>query len=217
MPDSKTFLVQDLSSKNAYKLIVGAVQPRPIAWVSSSSAAGVRNLAPFSFFNVASRDPLMVMISIGASERPDEPGKDTLANIRATGEFVVNVVSEPLMAAMVTSSEPVPSDSDEFALTGLATAASTTVSPPRVAAAPMALECVKEDVRRYGSDHVVVGRVLCVHAAPGIVTESFHVETAALQPVGRMAGPNYCTGLAPHPFDEAGPAPEPHVAKASRG
>ena len=197
LSDHRQFFVDQLTLTDAYKLIVGAVQPRPIAWVSTQSPTGVRNLAPFSFFNVVSTDPLMVMISIGAGERPDESDKDTLKNVRAMGEFVVNVVSEPLLMSMVATSEPVPAEVDEFELTGLEAADSVTVRPPRVADAQLALECVLEEIRAYGGDHVVVGRVRCIHAAPGIVTESFRVETTRLRPVGRMAGQNFCIGLVP--------------------
>jgi flavin reductase (DIM6/NTAB) family NADH-FMN oxidoreductase RutF len=157
----------------------------------------------------------MVMISIGESERESGPEKDTLANVRATGEFVVNVVSEGLLAAMVASSEPVAQGTDEFTLAGIKAADCVSVQAPRVAAAPLSLECVVEDLRAYGTDHVVVGRVLHIHAAAGMVSDSFHVETTRMKPVGRMAGPLYCTGLVPRSADSAvaGSALDPAVSR----
>lgn len=196
---SFSYDIPTLDPDDAYKLLVGAVQPRPIAWVSTISAEGDRNLAPFSFFTVASRQPPMLFLSIGPSDRPCSPRKDTLANIEAVGEFVVNVVSENLLEAMKQSSRAEAAEVDEFEIAGLETVPSVAVRPPRVLAARISMECRLEKLEKLGTDTGVIGRVLWLHAHPGIVVERFRVDTQALQPVGRMAGPNYCTGLHPHP------------------
>ncbi|SEF32313.1 NADH-FMN oxidoreductase RutF, flavin reductase (DIM6/NTAB) family [Amycolatopsis pretoriensis] len=182
-----------LRAHEAYKLITGVVQPRPIAWVSTISADGVRNLAPFSFFTIASRDPVTVFLSIGATSRPGHAVKDTLANVLATGELVVNLVSLPTLEAMVRSSAEVPGDVDEFDYAGLEAVASQDVSPPRVGQARVALECRLDTVERIGADTAVFARVLRLHASDGIVDDAFHVDSAALQPVARTAGATYST------------------------
>lgn len=180
-----------LHANEAYKLISGVVQPRPIAWVSTVSADGVRNLAPFSFFTVASREPVTLFLSIGATSRPGHEVKDTLANLRATGELVINVVSLPALEAMVRSSAEVPAHVDEFAYAGLDAIASDMVAPPRVAQASVAMECRVEATKQIGTDTGVFVCVLRLHASPGIVNELFHVDSAQLQAVGRTAGATY--------------------------
>lgn len=184
-----------LDAEDAYKLITGAVMPRPIAWISTVSESGVANLAPFSFFTVASRSPVMVFISIGPSERAEGGPKDTLSNIRATEDFVVNVVSEDLVQSMSESSAPVPRDVDEFVLLGIPKASSSLVRSPRVATAPIALECRLEKLVPLGTDIGVVGRVLAVHAAAGVLDNRFRTDVTAVRPVGRMPGPRYATGI----------------------
>lgn len=198
--------VADLSDSAAYKLIVGAVQPRPIAWVSSISPSGVRNLAPFSFFNVASRKPLTIMLSIGPPEDDGKDEKDTLSNIRSTGEFVVNVVSEDFAPDMVVTSAVLPAATDEFSVAGLTAIPSAIVVPPRVAGVPMALECVLHSIHSVGTDYVVFGRVVMVHAQADIVNDRFHVDTSRMRPIGRLAGPMYCTDLVPRRANELGDA-----------
>src|SRR5438552_13112309 len=120
-----------------YKLLIGAVVPRPIAFVSSTSAEGVRNLAPFSFFNAICGEPPVICFSV--SNR--EPRKDTLANVRATGEFVVNIVSEEIAAQMNLASGDYPSDVDEFDVSGLTPIASDLVRAPRVKESRVNMEC----------------------------------------------------------------------------
>jgi flavin reductase (DIM6/NTAB) family NADH-FMN oxidoreductase RutF len=124
-----------LDSQSAYKLLIGSVVPRPIAWTSTVSREGVRNLAPFSFFTVASRQPPMLCISVGPppeSEGGDRPAKDTIRNIEETGEFVVNIVSLSLSNTMYESSKNHPPDADEFKKAGLTPAPCELVEAPRV-------------------------------------------------------------------------------------
>jgi len=109
---------QDLDPKSRYKLLIGSVVPRPIAWTSTAGSDGVLNLAPFSFFTVASRNPPMLCISVGPRPEGEDP-KDTLGNVEATGEFVVNIVSLPLSNTMHESSKGHPPEADEFEKAGL--------------------------------------------------------------------------------------------------
>jgi flavin reductase (DIM6/NTAB) family NADH-FMN oxidoreductase RutF len=208
--------MDELSAAEAYKVLTSAVLPRPIAWVSTRSPAGIDNLAPFSFFTVASRQPPMLFLSIGPDARPPAgqppatPGppaaeKDTLANIRATGEFVVNVVSEDLLAPMIDSSAEVPAATGEFDLAGLDRAPCQRVGPFRVAAAPLALECELRQLYPLGTDVGVVGEVVALHAAPGVFDDWFHVDVAAVRPVGRMPGPHYALGLTSIPDERRTP------------
>ncbi|MEV0355429.1 flavin reductase family protein [Nocardia sp. NPDC050697] len=188
----RSYCFDTMEPRDAYKLITGVVQPRPIAWVSTVDHAGVRNLAPYSFFTVASRDPVTLFLSIGATARPGHRLKDTLANILDTGELVVNIVSTPVLEAMARSSAEVPGDVDEFAFAGLDAVASARVRPPRVAQAAVAIECVLDEAKQVGTDTAVFARALWLHAGAGLVDGAFHVDTAALRPVGRMAGAAYC-------------------------
>jgi len=150
--------------RGMYPMLNCLVAPRPIAWVSTLSPDGVANVAPHSYFTVASADPPVVQFtSIGR--------KDSLRNVEATGEFVVNVVPWSLREAANATSVDAPADVDEFALTGLVTEPSARVRPPRVAASPAAIECRLLEVRSFGdrptSGHVVLGEVLhvAVHEA----------------------------------------------------
>lgn len=177
-----------LDPKSGYKLLIGSVVPRPIAWTSTMSAGGVLNLAPFSFFTVASRNPPMLCISIGP-RTDDEPGsKDTLANIEETGEFVINIVSVPLSNAMHESSGSHPPEADEFEKAGLTPAPCEVVGVPRVGEAGVSMECVLDRVLALGSDHLVLGRMVRFHVRDELYTQNGRIDVAKLQPLGRLAG-----------------------------
>ncbi|OQR61615.1 hypothetical protein B6E66_23530 [Streptomyces maremycinicus] len=188
----KNFELDLLRANDAYKLITGVVQPRPIAWVSTVSRSGTRNLAPFSFFTVASRDPVTLFLSIGATNRPGHTAKDTLANILETGELVVNIVSTPALDAMVKSSADVPAGIDEFTYAGLDAVNSLDVAPPRVAQAVVAIECRLQHSQLLGTDTAVFARAIRMHAAEEVVNSRHHIDTSVLRPVGRTAGATYC-------------------------
>jgi flavin reductase (DIM6/NTAB) family NADH-FMN oxidoreductase RutF len=188
----KSFSFDHMRTADAYKLITGVIQPRPIAWVSTVDRDGVRNLAPFSFFTIASRDPVTLFLSIGATDRPGHETKDTLANVLATGELVVNVVSAPALGVMAETSADVPSHIDEFEFVGLDAAASTEVAPPRVAQALVAIECRLDSVQQVGTDTAILARALRLHAREDVVNSSHHIDTSVLRPVGRTAGATYC-------------------------
>ncbi len=178
-------------AQNIYKLLIGAIVPRPIAFVSTVSAAGVRNLAPFSFFTVASADPPVVcfcpMFRKGQM-------KDTLRNIRETGEFVVNVVSEEIAGKMnITSGDWAP-EVDEFVQSGLTAAASDLVKAPRVAEAHVNMECrleriVEVSTRPMGGT-LVLGKVVRFHVEDRVVQE-FRIDPDRLNAIGRMGGNAY--------------------------
>ena len=168
----------------AYRLMTASVVPRPIAWVSSRSATGVDNLAPHSFFTVVSTDPAMAAFtSVGR--------KDTLDNIEATGEFVVNVTPEPLLDVVNGTSTDYPPEIGEFDAEGVEREASLTVAPPRVAASPVAFECRLHEVRPTGNCFVVVGLVLHVAVADAVagsddMVRRPHVDIRALAPLSRL-------------------------------
>jgi flavin reductase (DIM6/NTAB) family NADH-FMN oxidoreductase RutF len=182
---------KELTEKDVYKLLIGSVVPRPIAWVSTISTEGVVNLAPFSFFNVASRNPPMLCISIGPGVGEREgTEKDTLVNIRNQKEFVINVVPSSLGNEMQKTSENLPSDVDEFKAAGLTTLDSTVVKPKRVKEAPIQMECQLEQVIQLGSDHLVIGRMVRYHINDDYYLGNYKVDLEKLQPLGRLAG-NY--------------------------
>lgn len=152
------------------------------------SAVGVRNLAPFSFFTVASKNPPMLCISIGERTSGDRPTKDTLGNIRETGEFVVNVVSLPLSNAMHESSESHPPEVDEFEKAGLTPAPCEVVAVPRVGEAGVSMECLLDRVLPLGSDYLVIGRTVRFHVRDDLYGENGRIDVSKLSPLGRLAG-----------------------------
>ena len=157
----------DFTSDELYFVLRDAIIPRPIAWVSSIDAAGVTNLAPFSFFNVCSPVPPILGFSCGPRGEDRKSAsyalKDTWANIRETKEFVINIVPEYLAEAMVRSSDPLASGESEFAHTGLTPVPSIRVKPPRVQGVPVAYECVLFDAIALGRSTWVMGEVVQVH------------------------------------------------------
>jgi len=170
------------------------VVPRPIGWISSVSADGVVNLAPYSFFNGVSGDPPMVMFAAGG--RQPSGLKDSRANAEKTGEFVCNMVTWELRESMNTSSAPAAPDIDEFELAGLETEPSELVAPPRVKAAPIHLECKYYKTlelppdRHGGSNAIVTGRVVGVHIRDAILKDGL-IDIERVRPVARMGYQDY--------------------------
>ena len=167
------------------------VAPRPIAWISSLSAEGVANLAPYSFFNAFSEEPTYIAFGSGGE-------KDSLRNVRATGEFAVSLVVHDLREAMNASSATVGPHVDEFALARLSKAPCQFIKAPRVAESSACLECrlfkvvdLPDDEGRV-SDFLVIGRVLGVHIDDRFI-ENGRVNTAAMQPVARLGYAEYAT------------------------
>ncbi|HET7478114.1 MAG TPA: flavin reductase family protein [Rubrobacteraceae bacterium] len=180
---------RDLDPQSVYKLLIGSVVPRPIAWTSTVSRDGVRNLAPFSFFTVASRNPPMLCISIGPRTSDDQFTKDTLDNIEETGEFVINIVSLPLSNTMHESSKTHPPEADEFEKAGLTPAPCEVVKAPRVKEAGVSMECVLDRIIPLGSDHLVIGKMVRFHVRDELY-QNGRIDVDGLQPLGRLAG-NY--------------------------
>jgi flavin reductase (DIM6/NTAB) family NADH-FMN oxidoreductase RutF len=179
----------DLDPVSGYKLLLGSIIPRAIAWVSTVSADGVANLAPISFFTGVGRKPPIVSLSL----QPRSDGvtlKDTFVNIRDTGEFVTNLVTLPQADEMHRTAFEFDSNADEFAEVGLEKAPSDIVKPPRIQDAPIAFECVLDRIITSGDlgDHVVWGEVVRFHIRDDLYLERGRIDTAALPAVGRLAG-----------------------------
>ncbi len=174
---------------NPFKALVA---PRPIGWISTRDAAGRANLAPYSFFNAVADDPPMVMYASTGRKQGLDEGKDTLANIRATGEFVVNVVSSALRDAMNATSGPHPAGLDEFGHAGLVAAPSRVVAPPRVAAAPASLECrAWRIIDLPGPTNVlVIGEVVGIHIDDTALVDG-RVDVTRYQPLARLGYRDY--------------------------
>lgn len=183
-----------LGGRERYQLLTSLVVPRPIAWVSTRSAQGQRNLAPFSYFAAVSATPFLVSVSIGSRAGVD---KDTLRNIRETGAFCVNLATEPQLAQVNESSGEWGSDVDEFVMAGLDSAEGDAVDAPYVASCPAVLECrVHRIVELEGSPNtLVIGEVLRVRLSDDVpvIPGTHFVDTASLRPVARLWGDLYTT------------------------
>lgn len=177
------------SSADSYKLLTNLVIPRPIAWVSSQSPDGVVNLAPFSFFNAVGSNPLYIMISVG--QRDDGTLKDTAKNILASGDFVVNLVTEDLFTAMNISAADFPADQSELDAANLNTSPSLRVKPPRVAEAQASLECKLFNAQPLGDYTLIIGEVVMFHVADHLIGPRLHIN--GFEPLGRLGSPSvYC-------------------------
>lgn len=189
--DTTSFVVADLPGREAYRLLNTLVIPRPIAWISTLSEEGVPNLAPFSFFTIITGRPLTIMFASG-QRAPGEP-KDTLGNAVATGEFVVNLTDRSLAEKMNLTSATVAPHVNEFERYGLEAAPSTDVAPPRVAAAPAALEArVSQVVPVEDSPStMVLGRVLRVHVREGLLAEDGMADPEKHRPIARLGRDEY--------------------------
>lgn len=185
----------DISIREMYKLITGTIVPRAIGWVSTVNEDGQPNLAPFSYFTAVCAKPPTILFCPGVRGRDNSP-KDTLHNVRTTGEFVVNIVTEELAEAMNITATEMPSEVNEFELARLTSAPSITVAPPRLAESPVNYECKVVKIvdigdGAVGSGSVVIGEVLHMHVADEVMQPDFHINIQALKPIGRLAGPNY--------------------------
>jgi flavin reductase (DIM6/NTAB) family NADH-FMN oxidoreductase RutF len=174
-----------LDARARYFLLTSVVVPRPIAWVSTLDEQGNRNLAPYSYFNACSATPPIVHFTSTAP-------KHSIANVKATGEFVVNIVSHDLAQQMRTTSAVFPSGVDEFGWAQLAAAPSVCVKPPRVARAKVALECRLRKLLQMGEGTMAFGDVLHMHVERSVWRDG-RVDPTLLAPVGRLSGLNYTT------------------------
>ncbi|MGF7119817.1 flavin reductase (DIM6/NTAB) family NADH-FMN oxidoreductase RutF [Rhodococcus sp. BE178] len=162
-----------------YSVLTASVVPRPIAWVSTLSADGVPNLAPYSFFTVSSSNPPVVQFT-------SVTRKDSLRNVEETGEFVINLATESLVDEVNASSAPYRPGTDEFATLGIASEPSERVRPRRVAAAPVAIECTLRRVIEVGNSFVVMGDVLAVAVRPEMLADDGLPEFAKIAPLSRL-------------------------------
>lgn len=181
-----------LSGRQRYRLITSLVVPRPIGWISTYSAAGLRNLAPFSYFNALSVAPILVGASIGL--RGGSP-KDTLSNIRAKGAFAVNIVTERHLEAMVHTAGDWPPEVDEFEEAGLVAAEGTAVDAPYVTDAAAAFECrlFREVELGAAPNTLIIGEVVAIHLSETLEVDphTMHVDPTSLRPVGRLGLDEY--------------------------
>ncbi|GJM19649.1 MAG: flavin reductase [Phycisphaeraceae bacterium] len=191
----------DLAIAERYKLLIGTVVPRPIAFVSTVSPEGQPNLAPFSFFNGVGSNPMTVLFC--PANNPDGSEKDTLRNAKptsegGTGQFVVNLAVESYIRKVAAAADTYPYGESEFDAVGLTPAPSVTVAPPRVTESPAAFECETVQVIRTNpgepaGGNIVIGRVTHAFVRDDLVNERFHTDQEKLAAVGRMGGLRYCT------------------------
>jgi flavin reductase (DIM6/NTAB) family NADH-FMN oxidoreductase RutF len=180
-----------LDPRACYKLLIGAIVPRPIAWVTTRSTEGVVNAAPYSFFNCVSSDPPILVL--GVENKASTSLKDTAWNIRTTEEFTVNIVDRANMDAMNVTATAFPPEVDELQMAGLTALPGRMVGCPRIAEAPVSFECRRHTTLSVGkSREIVLGLVLAAHIREDIVDpERFYIHPAGLDAVGRMGGHGY--------------------------
>lgn len=187
----QTILPETLDAKQAYKLLTGVIVPRPIAWVSTMSLDGITNLAPFSYFTSVSNKPPMVGINIG-----QEHGgrKDTARNILETEEFVVNIAGWQQLEDLHASADHHPPETSEIELLGLQTESSTHIKAPRMADAPVQMECKFHQMIPFGTggSEFYVGEVVAFHFRDDVIdTATLRVNSVAIEPICRLGGPFY--------------------------
>jgi flavin reductase (DIM6/NTAB) family NADH-FMN oxidoreductase RutF len=181
---------ETLTAYQRYKLMASLIVPRPIALVTTLGEDGTVNAAPFSLFNMLGEDPPIVMISI--NKRDDDSMKDTARNILRTGEFVVHMTDEPIAEQMHRCGDRLPPDESEADAVGFTTAPSNAVAPPRIVEAPVAFECRLWEKLETETRHILIGKVLWLHARDGLVDlERHRVRLQTYFPVGRFGASFY--------------------------
>ena len=183
------FNMEEATHRQTYNLLIGLVAPRPIAWITSMSEDGRLNAAPFSAYNYLCTDP--PIIGVGVTDRPTASfvPKDTARNIRRTGEFVVNVVTEDLARQMNVCATDFPSDVEELDVAGLTTAPSQLVKVPRIEQAHAALECREYTTMEIGRSRIILGRVVSIYIEDKFVDPAGpYIRAEELHAIGRMNG-----------------------------
>jgi flavin reductase (DIM6/NTAB) family NADH-FMN oxidoreductase RutF len=183
------FDFETLAPDDRYKILTSTIVPRPIAWITTVSKSGVRNAAPFSFFNAMSKTPPILAVGIQANSNGSM--KDSARNILDTGKFVVNLVTRSVASAMNLTSVEAPSDVDEIALADLDTLPSLKVLPPRLTASPVAFECkLHTPIEVAKSQLIVLGEIVQAHVADAFVLDAnkHYIDTPALDLIGRLHG-----------------------------
>ena len=185
------FKLSDLSAQEGYTILRSIVTPRPIALVTTINADGLVNAAPYSFFNAIAYDPCMVVLGLEA--RTDGSPKDTSRNIRANREFVVNLVDDAMAEGMNICSTPLPPEESEIYISNFTTQGSSVVTPPRLAEAPAALECMRHTTLELGNRReIVVGEVKAFAIRQGLIDEkTLSVNHVGLDTIGRLGGNLY--------------------------
>jgi flavin reductase (DIM6/NTAB) family NADH-FMN oxidoreductase RutF len=189
-----------LSQPDRYKLLIGGIVPRPIAFVSTVSPQGKYNLAPFSFFCAVGSNPMTMLFC--PANKQDGTEKDSLLNARLVseggmGEFVVNISNEPMERQVAGAAEPLPHGESEFELVGLTPSPSRIVRPPRVLEAPISYECrtlqvIRTQIGAPAAGNVVFGEVVHIWVRDELINERYHIDPEKLKAIGRMGGLEYC-------------------------
>lgn len=183
----------DMKPREVYQILIGIINPRPIAWVSTQDARGRTNLAPYSFFNGISANPPSLLFC--PANNRDGIKKDTLLNIEETGEFVVNVVPHELAGPMSDSSAPLPHGESEFEACNLETAPASRVKPPLLKVSPVNIECKLKEIVRVGdgplAGNVVIGIIQCMHLDDQVLDPAGMPDPEKLDLIGRMGGTFY--------------------------
>lgn len=186
------FDFRTLGARERYKLMIGAIVPRPIALVTTVDRTGRVNAAPFSFFNCLSADP--PILALGVENHPDMRFKDTAANIRETEVFTVNIVSHAIAEAMHVTAVKFPPETDELMEAGLTARPGVAVASPWIEEAPAAFECRRHVTLSLGrSREIILGEIVHAHFAPGAVDERLHVDPGVIDSVARLGGDTCCT------------------------
>lgn len=183
------FEIEKISARETYNLLIGLVAPRPVALVTSMSETGQLNAAPFSAYNYLCTDPPVVALGVMNKPGGEFVPKDTARNIRRTGEFVVNVVTEDLLHAMTVCATEFPAEVNELEMAGLTTEPSAIVKVPRIAQAHAALECVEHTTMEIGRSRIILGRVVSIYVEDAFVDPAGpYIKAEELHAVGRMNG-----------------------------
>ena len=184
---------EGLDTADAYRLLVGCVVPRPVAWITTVDEDGRVNAAPFSSYNYVATSPPMLAVNI-AARASDGAMKDTARNIRSSGEFVVNVATEATMEAMHGSAQDYPPEISEAEALGIGLLPSRHIRPPRIAASPVQMECRLDQIIPLGRgvNTLYIGEVVAFHLSPEIYDGS-RVDSAKMRPIARLGGPFYST------------------------
>ncbi len=191
MNESTSFDFSTLSERQKYKLLIGAVVPRPIALVTTIDPQGRVNAAPFSFFNCLSAEPAILALGV-ENRHADLAFKDTARNIRTTGVFTVNIVSDSILEAMNVCAVPFAFGVDELQEAGLTAVAGDKVASPRIGESPVAFECKQHVTLEIGATRqIVLGEVMAAHIRASIVNDRFHIDPSGLDAIGRICGHGY--------------------------
>lgn len=183
----------EMDPQDVYKMMAALIVPRPIGFTSTLGPDGVQNLAPFSFFMMITSSPPHVALSIGAKDGQE---KDTLRNIRASGEYVINTVNREIGQAMAHTAIDFDPDVDEFDVGGLTAVPSDVVAPPRVLEAPASFECQVRSITPVGGPpygaHLVLGEIVRMHVRDDLLIENNRIDMLKLDALGRLTGDSYC-------------------------